>query len=259
MFSKHTILSIGLAGAIAFGASAVANADIVTFDFTGRLTVADGANNVIGGGSDGYTPISAQLMLDMGFVTSGPFVVGAPLGTSTLNVVIGDLYLGYPGVIHDMQLTYGGGVTLLGNFQADWAGNFDMPIEVTWDATGLVTAAGFGLQVGDVLSGNTMYRGGSVVMSNLFSATPFADTLNYDGLIYPDFTLQGPAPMAATSASLGFTSSLSPCTGCRILVDIGSGDSMTVTAINAVPVPAAVWLFVSGLLGLIGIARRKAA
>jgi len=28
-------------------------------------------------------------------------------------------------------------------------------------------------------------------------------------------------------------------------------------AINAVPVPAAVWLFGSGLLGLIGIARRK--
>ncbi len=29
--------------------------------------------------------------------------------------------------------------------------------------------------------------------------------------------------------------------------------------ISAVPVPAAVWLFGSGLLGLVGVARRKAA
>lgn len=36
----------------------------------------------------------------------------------------------------------------------------------------------------------------------------------------------------------------------------GSSYSMTVTA---VPVPAAVWLFGSGLLGLIGVARRKAS
>ena len=34
-----------------------------------------------------------------------------------------------------------------------------------------------------------------------------------------------------------------------------SGD---VSAISAVPVPGAVWLFGSGLIGLIGIARRKA-
>lgn len=37
-------------------------------------------------------------------------------------------------------------------------------------------------------------------------------------------------------------------------------DNVTVTAdVSAVPVPAAVWLFGSGLLGLIGVARRKTA
>jgi len=34
--------------------------------------------------------------------------------------------------------------------------------------------------------------------------------------------------------------------------------AVPVPAASAVPVPAAVWLFGSGLLGLIGIARRKA-
>ena len=63
--------------------------------------------------------------------------------------------------------------------------------------------------------------------------------------------------MAATSLSAGVLSG--PFTGIRGYVDIGSGNSMTVTSISAVPVPAAVWLFGSGLLGLLGISRRKAA
>lgn len=43
--------------------------------------------------------------------------------------------------------------------------------------------------------------------------------------------------------------------------DIGKFDNVLVTGdpISAVPVPAAVWLFGSGLLGLVGIARRKAS
>ncbi len=43
--------------------------------------------------------------------------------------------------------------------------------------------------------------------------------------------------------------------------DIGKFDNVLVMgdAIPAVPVPAAVWLFGSGLLGLVGVARRKAA
>ena len=37
-------------------------------------------------------------------------------------------------------------------------------------------------------------------------------------------------------------------------------DNVSITAdIAAVPVPAAVWLFGSGLLGLVGVARRKKA
>jgi len=36
----------------------------------------------------------------------------------------------------------------------------------------------------------------------------------------------------------------------------GSGNC-SVTTVSAVPVPAAVWLFGSGMLGLMGLARRK--
>ena len=36
-----------------------------------------------------------------------------------------------------------------------------------------------------------------------------------------------------------------------------NGDDCSFTDVSAVPVPAAVWLFGSGLLGLVGVARRK--
>jgi len=42
-------------------------------------------------------------------------------------------------------------------------------------------------------------------------------------------------------------------------VDDLENKSLRFVGVNIVPVPAAVWLFGSGLLGLIGIARRKEA
>ena len=38
-----------------------------------------------------------------------------------------------------------------------------------------------------------------------------------------------------------------------------TGASVSIAGVSVIPVPAAVWLFGSGLLGLIGIARRRAA
>ena len=46
-----------------------------------------------------------------------------------------------------------------------------------------------------------------------------------------------------------------PITGASITAD--SGYAYPVSMLNAVPIPAAVWLFGSGLVGLIGVARRK--
>ena len=48
-----------------------------------------------------------------------------------------------------------------------------------------------------------------------------------------------------------------PFPGLIVNFDIGSGNSLTVLSVSEVPVPAAIWLFGSGLLGLIGISRRK--
>jgi len=242
----------------------ITQADIITFDFTGRMTVIDNLGGVVGGGTDGYTPISAQLTLDTLYSSPGTFNPNDLVGTSTLNISVNDSFFGVttPAVFHDVSLSFVDASTVNGNFLADWNGNNNMPAEIVWDVSGLTTAVLFGLQVGDRISGNEMFRdfdgdgtAETQVIGNLNSAIPYADTLTYSPLVYPAFTPQGPAPMAATAATPGLISGVFE--GIGVLLDIGSGNSMTVTSISAVPVPAAVWLFGSGLIGLIGIARRK--
>jgi len=259
--TRHvSILLVLLVAAVS--ASQSTYADIVTFHFTGRLTVTDYTGGLIGGGTEGYTPISADLTIDTAF-TGGGLDTGELIGSSTLNVTVNDPFLGATAIFYDMTLAYGGS-GVVGNFFVDWNGNPDIPVQVDWDVAGLASAVVFGLQVGDTISGDQMSRdtngdgiADTVVINSLGSATPYADSLDYNPSIYPSFTPQGPAPMAATSLSTGVPSG--PFMGVRAYVDIGSGNSMTVTSISAVPIPAALWLFGSGLLCLIGVARDKKA
>ena len=231
--------------------SATSHADIITFDFTGRLIVADGGGNIIVNNGSTYTPIAASLTYntETGFGGSGLSI--------TMN---GADFLGTPPTFHDITMTRIGSSNLIdGEVLVDWSGTPNMPLHIEWDATGLFNAIDYGLQAGDVLSGSGLYRAGEL-LTNISSATPYSSILedNYYSLYYgtPNPDPQGSAPLAATSGSLGLTSG--PFAGIRGYFDIGSGNSMYVTSVSSVPVPAAVWLFGSGLLGLVGVAKRKA-
>jgi hypothetical protein len=238
----------------------VSSASIITFDFTGRLTVTNAVGDLIPNPSlatEDYpngtpqTPIAASLTYDSSIGIS----------SSTVTVTIGEWW-GSPAIAHDLTTLSMEGTLINGQLLGDWAGNYDMHILFQWDATGLINAIDHGLQVGDKLSGNSLYRDynndhvydpSELLTANLGSATPYSDTL-IAGLGVP---LQGYAPLAATAASQGFIDG--PFPGFKVYLDIGSGNSMYVTSVSSVPVPAAVWLFGSGLLGLIGVARRKAS
>ena len=92
------------------------------------------------------------------------------------------------------------------------------------------------------------------------------------GVSQTDFLLTGPAasvdwtnvtqtfnigPDVSGGVTLQFTAICGAAPGC---ISDYSWDNISITAdIGAVPIPAAVWLFGSGLIGLIGIARRKKA
>jgi hypothetical protein len=72
----------------------------------------------------------------------------------------------------------------------------------------------------------------------------------------------GTSPLASNGfAALSFTDSNTTQNSSSALIDnfvLSSADTISVTSVPA-PAPAAAWLFASGLLGLVGFARRKAS
>ena len=266
---KKLLLSAMLATAVSANMSQ-ALADLITFDFTGRMTLAvsDGSafQNVAATGildPWGFqTPISASLTFD------------TSTGFGSSNLVIDQINLFYhpePAVIHDISFTRQQGTNIInGSFLFDGGGLGNSNIGyIQWDATGMINAINYGLQIGDKISGAVLYRDfnadhqyeiSEIAVSDLGSAIPYSDYgLHFMGpdpnlIWYPN---QGPAPMAATMDTVGFATGTN-LEGLVFYLDIGSGNSMYVTSIQTVPVPSAIWLFGTGLLGLIGLARRKA-
>ena len=97
------------------------------------------------------------------------------------------------------------------------------------------------------------------------STTNLVDTAQHDYMaLVSDFAalagLGASAPIAKINLSF-FASSEGFCNvgGCASSSSKVWFDNVTVSDVSAVPVPAAAWLFGSGLLGLIGISRRTKA
>jgi hypothetical protein len=181
--------------------------------------------------------------------------------------VDGTDFFNLPLDFHDISMSRIGDSNLIdGQVLVDFGPNYDMPMHVEWDATGLFNAIDYGLQVGDKLSGTNLFRDfngdgvwdASELVADIGSATPYSDVLQTGFYGYDPSLEQGPAPMAATANSQGLDET-TPFNGIRAYLDIGSGNSMYVTAVSPVPVPAAVWLFGSGLIALAGFARRRKA
>ena len=242
----------------------VAQSAIIDFHFTGNIMVAGPAGDPMYnydalGNPMALTPISAMLNYDT--------VTG--IGGSDMSIQMTGGFWDSPATFHDISLQLdASNNTINGNILLDWGGNYNMQMHINWDANGFLNAINEGLQVGDTISGTTLKRdttgdGSFDTFIDVFSANPYSDTILTN---IGETMLEGAAPLAATSASLGLGYDIdgnfvggTPFDGIRGLVNIGSGNSLTVTSISAVPVPAAVWLFGSGLIGLIGFARRKAA
>jgi hypothetical protein len=72
-----------------------------------------------------------------------------------------------------------------------------------------------------------------------------------------DFTALAP-PGSAISINLGSGGNWQDGNGLDVTGVVFTGATVTVTPNAVVPVPAAAWLFASGLLGLVGVARRRA-
>lgn len=156
------------------------------------------------------------------------------------------------------------GNLLLGNMLYDWNGNFNIPISIVWDATGMLNAInGGGLAVGSVSTGTgatpasngikkgTLPIGPAPIATTIWNTTLVgAACTGFGGVSCYGRNPSGELPLIADTVG-GSPMVAGPFQGYNANFDV---ISMTVTS---VPVPAAVWLFSSGLVGLVGVSVRK--
>ncbi len=257
---KKTALASALVAAL--GVSATASADTISMSFTGQFTLgnASGAPQVNGDSTDPAaipglgsqrTPVSGTATFDTatgaGSAAINPFSFfggGLASATTVSFQAIGD-GMGSPA-----------GTLVAGTMGFNWNGNFGIPVTAIFDAAGFfanVPAPGASVTIGTGCAGcaTSSTADAAVGSPAVIGAVPMAMT-NYNtagttmGSLFPltDDGISGSpmttAPFPGFNANFDFTSI-----------------NATNTSVGEVPVPAAVWLFGSGLMGLVGVARRR--
>lgn len=270
---KKTALATALA--MTMGVSPTASADTIDMSFTGLFTmlnpdgsiVANSDSNLLLGLRTEMTG-TATFNTDTGTGTGAfaPFSFfgnGVASTTSISFQAIGDGF-GNPGAL------------VLTNMCFYWGSNGCIPLSMAMDASGFFASVESGLEVSQTIAGI-----GAVPASNNASffdqnipigAAPFVTT-TWDTTDIGPNTLgtnpSGTLPLIVDTVVNTFvtTGSETGIGGSPMVAGPFGGNSANFdftsihvdSIISTVPVPATVWLFGSGLMGLIGIARRKKA
>ncbi len=192
------------------------------------------------------------------FFTSSPLAALAPYGLTFQNIGNGTC------TNNDPAQGCQPGNLLLGNMLFNWNANAGIPTSIVWDATGMLNAInGGGLTVGSVITGtgalpasNGIKNGTLPIGPAPIATTTWNTTLvgaactGYGGPSCNGRNPSGQLPLIADTIG-GSPMVAGPFQGYNANFDV---ISITVTS---VPVPAAVWLFGSGLLGILGLGRRR--
>lgn len=254
-------LAIATAVSSVLGVSSGVSADTIDFSFTALNTWASlsgapivNTNSTHSGGF--RTPVSGTGTFDtvtgMGSATVSPFSF------------LGGGFKTFSG-ISLQAIGNGGGVhpspTLIaGEMSYDWNSNLGIPVTMVYDAAGFfanLPAPGNTVTIGSGCAGCAVSAtaDGVVTVPSVgtftfaIGAVPIAMT-NYNTA---GTTLGSLFPLVDDGIA-GSPETTAPFPGFNNLFDF---TSITATNTSLVPVPAAVWLFGSGLAGLIGIARRR--
>jgi hypothetical protein len=292
-FSKRT--TVATAMAIALGGAAqpqIASAAVYSFEWTGLFTM-------LGTNGQPFTNSSAPYSYDptWGYgqrtQVSGTFQYDTDTGEGTMTVEPFDFFanngLGPAGAATATGISFeeigdgagGAGNLLLGNMLFDWGGNDGIPVSIVWDATGLINALG-AINVGDTVTGVGVTPASDGVKNNVIPigvvpvATTGWDTTTIKCIPGGGGTgdcmgvaVTGALPLLvgatyATGNMAGQMMGGSPMVAGPFEANMMNFDITTMTVTSRphppeIPVPAAAWLFGTGLIGLFGVARRKAA
>ena len=260
---KKTALAVAITGVMG-AATTTASADTINVSYTGWFTMlnplgtdalvnGDAAGNAMYGRRTGVTgTMSFDTATGAGGGTMDPFSFfgGGNASATTIS----------------FQSTGGG--LVLGNMGFNWSGTNQIPTSIVLDASGFFGAVAGGLTTSDIISGvgataategfsfnfgkssYTLPMGAVPIATTTFNTTDVGTVglgSNPSGTLpYTDDGIGG-SPMKA-----------GPFPGFNANFDITTLHvSSVIPDTPEIPVPAAVWLFGSGLMGLVGVARRR--
>lgn len=233
------------------------------------------------------TPISGTMTFDT-HTGSGSGTVNAFDFFGADELAVTDMTLQAFGDADTADGDFQDGTLVLANMLFSWSGTSGIPLSLVLDAAGLFAQIGPGpdtdLVVGQVID---QENAGVVIPATdnaeAFASIPIGDvpiaTTSWDttptcnASSGPDNTANclGVSPIGgfpllagASGTDINGTPNAAPISGSPMMDGPFAGanasfdiTSMTVTQIDPVPVPAAVWLFGSGLMGLAGVAKRR--
>ena len=260
---NKNLVSAAVAVALTGAVAAPAQADVIDMSYTGVFTMLNSAGGVTQNNSYPYfgdptwgygrrTQIAGTMQFDT--------ATGA--GSGTVNPF--EFFAGGPAVASGVSMQSIGGGVVLGNMLFSWNGS-DITTNIVLNAGGFFNAVGAGLTVGQTLDATSCGVLGGCSL-------PAADTIKGAANIglapisTSSFNVSGSTGFGTTLGQLGLGTDDgiggSPMDNGPFALSNANFDIMssTITNINvaaAVPVPAAAWLFGSGLLGLVGVARRR--
>mgnify|MGYP003573346088 FL=1 len=257
---RKTAISTAMTAAMGLGMSS-ASAGSLSADWTGWFTMLNPAGTAALANGDA----AGQAYYGWRTAVNGTMTFDTTTGAGSATVQPFSFFAAGNATATAITMQSIGGGLVLGNMGFNWGGTTGIPVSLVLDASGFFGAVAGGLSTSDTISG--------------VGALPATDGQLFGAKL--SYTLPlGPAPMATTTFNTTdittITVGVNP-SGTLPLTDDGIGgspmkagpfplfnakfDIMSVHVTNVdtgeVPVPAAVWLFGSGLLGLVGVARRR--
>ncbi|MDH5571483.1 MAG: VPLPA-CTERM sorting domain-containing protein [Gammaproteobacteria bacterium] len=265
---KKTAISVAM-GAVLGLAATTSQADVINMSYTGAFTMLGATGLVVTNDATGpyWDP---TWNYGMRTTISGTMTFDTATGSGTGTVDPFDFFAGSGAAVVSgvsMQVIDGG--LILGNMNFAWGGS-SIATNIVLDGSGLFAAMGMapigpGMVIDQAFCVSTGYcataasdaaitaRNG---MPAIGAAPIVTSTYNVAGSTGYGTTL-GQLSLGVDDGIGGSPMDNGPFEGFNANFDITS--LTVVTPPDPVPVPAAVWLFGSGLIGLVGFARRKKA
>ncbi len=242
------------------------NADIIEMTFTGAFTLVGGSGGVnansdaivpgIFDGSTGFDGVGSRTQIS-GYATYDT-VTGAGNGNINSFSFFGAGLIEFqPYSLFQFQAIGDGmgnteGTLLAADVGFYWGSQFVIPATIIIDATGFfnsIGAAGSSWTIETGCAGCATSATPDTLFGSAVGAVPMAmTTFNTAGT-----TLGSIFPLSNGDIA-GSPMTTAPFPGQNMAFDF---TTINATNTSVVPVPSAVWLFASGLLGLTGIARRR--